>query len=134
MYYYTPNHLTKHGRVYLFYGNTKSAIDTTADHVFDGEKLINERFGIYVCGGDVDNDGYDDLGVAAFGYDKNRGRIYLFNNSPPSLTDITINWDTTNVSPGKHTLKATIPPVPGEEEMPGEDRVLRAKGGVLPVG
>ncbi len=116
--YNYPNASTKHGRVYLFYGNTKGEIDTTPDHIFDGEKLAtDEYFGIYVNAGDVNKDGYDDLGVAAWGYDNNRGRIYLFYNAPPSLTDVSFEWDTSNATPGKHKLKASIAPVSREEDV-----------------
>jgi len=45
-----------------------------------------------------------------------QGRVWLYYGGPPLSTDITFNWNTTNASPGKHTLKASIAPVEGEED------------------
>jgi hypothetical protein len=36
-------------------------------------------------------------------------------------TELILDWDTTDVSIGKHTLKIAIPPVPGEQNK--EDNV-----------
>jgi hypothetical protein len=43
------------------------------------------------------------------------GRDCLFYGPFHDTTNVTFNWDTTNASIGKHTLKVEIPPVPGEK-------------------
>jgi hypothetical protein len=106
----------KHGRAYLFYGNTKASMDTFCDHIFAGEGCTEDYFGFHVAVGDVNNDGYTDALVGAPGANHNIGRAYLYYGPFHDTTDITFNWDTTNVSLGKHILKATIGPVAGEED------------------
>ncbi|MBN2315462.1 MAG: ankyrin repeat domain-containing protein [Sedimentisphaerales bacterium] len=63
------------GRVYLFYGGANLA--TTADLIFEGEKE-EDRFGDGIACGDVDNDGYEDIVIAAGGYSENQGCAYLY--------------------------------------------------------
>jgi ankyrin repeat protein len=63
------------GRVCLYYGGPD--MSTTADLILEGE---NERnvFGDGIACGDIDNDGYDDIVIAAGGYNESRGRAYLY--------------------------------------------------------
>jgi ankyrin repeat protein len=68
------------GRAYLYYGNTKELMDTSHDLVFTGENR-NDRFGISIGCGDVDNDGYGDIIIGARTYPggkPNQGRAYLY--------------------------------------------------------
>jgi len=51
-------------------------------------------------------------------------RAYLYYGPFEDATDITFNWNTTNATPGKHILKASIAPVTGEEDV--ADNVLTA--------
>ena len=111
----------KHGRAYLFYGNTKASMDTNSDHIFAGEGCTEDYFGFHVSVGDVNNDGYTDALIAEPGANHWIGRAHLFYGPFDAITDITFNWDTTNASPGKHTIKVEIPPVPGEQNT--EDNV-----------
>ena len=106
----------KHGRAYLFYGNTKASMDTLCDHIFEGEGCTEDYFGFHVAVGDVNNDGYTDALIAEPGANHWIGRAHLFYGPFDETTDITFNWDTTNATPGKHVLRASIAPVAGEED------------------
>jgi ankyrin repeat protein len=110
-----PGNQYRHGRAYVFYGNSKDAIDTDCDYIFEGEGRTEDWFGAQLGLGDVNNDGYTDTIVGAWGANHWAGRAYLFYGPFSSTSDITFNWDTTNASIGKHTLKIEIPPVPGEQ-------------------
>lgn len=115
--YNYPSPTTRRGRAYIFYGNKQSLIDTSWDHVFEGELgSCYQYFGIANSAGDFNNDKYDDVVIGAWGYKNDQGRAYLYYGPFSNTTDITCNWDTTNVTPGKHILKATIAPVAGEED------------------
>ena len=63
------------GRVYLFYGGPN--MDATADLIFEGQNE-GEFFGIGIACGDIDNDGHEDIVIAASRDSENRGRAYLF--------------------------------------------------------
>ena len=63
------------GRVYLFYGGPD--MDTTADLVLEGQNE-GDWFGAPVVCGDIDNDGYEDIVIAAGQYSERRGRAYLY--------------------------------------------------------
>jgi len=104
------------GRWYIFYGGPKGGMDTIADHTFTGD--TSNFFGWRAELGDVNNDNYGDVLVGGYGYDSYRGRALLWYGGPESsTTQLKFNWDTTNASPGKHTLRAAIAPVAGEEDV-----------------
>jgi len=109
-----PHH-TRIGRTYVYYGGTKTSIDTQPDVIFTGE-TEGSWFGHDIGGGDFNNDGYIDLVAGAWGYNNGEGRAYVFYGPFESKTDITFKWNTTNASVGKHTLKAEIRPVAGEKD------------------
>ena len=76
------------GRAYLYWGSTRSAMDTTADMLFDGDGEKRSAFGagqpaVY----DIDNDGYDDIIVGAFQADAGKGRTYLYFGNTKELLD-----------------------------------------------
>jgi ankyrin repeat protein len=73
------------GRVYLFYGGLN--IDTTPELIFEGEQE-GDRFGRSIVCGDIDNDGYDDILIAADGYSDEQGRAYLYWGSDRNSMDI----------------------------------------------
>jgi len=77
----------KHGRAYLFYGNTKSSIDTNCDHIFAGEGCTEDFFGFHVAVGDVNNDGYTDALIAEPGANHWIGRARLFYGPFDATTD-----------------------------------------------
>ena len=93
------------GQAYLFYGNTKRLFDADCDHTFDSEGGVGDFFGLSVSAGDVDNDNHDDILIGAPEAYNMAGRGYLYYGPFENTTDITFNWDTTNASIGKHTLK-----------------------------
>lgn len=115
--YPDPHYPRMMGRAYIFNGNTRASMDQLADYIFEGESGQNGRFGSAATSADFNNDNYDDVVVGAWGYKNSQGRAYLYYGPFENTTDITFNWDTTNTSPGKHTLKASIAPVAGEEDM-----------------
>jgi len=63
------------GRAYLYYGNTKELMDTSADLIFTGEGP-RDWFGFHISCGDVDNDGYGDIVIGPKG--SKQGRTYLY--------------------------------------------------------
>lgn len=57
------------GRVYLYYGNTKELMDTSADIIFTAENVREQSyFSRYIACGDVDNDGYGDIVIGSARY------------------------------------------------------------------
>jgi ankyrin repeat protein len=63
------------GRVYLYYGGPD--MDNKPDLILEGQNE-KELFGDGIACGDIDNDGYDDIVIAAGGYNESRGRAYLY--------------------------------------------------------
>ena len=49
------------GRAYLYYGNTKELMDTSADLIFTGGEKPGEQIGLGIACGDVDKDGFGDI-------------------------------------------------------------------------
>ena len=113
---YNWHHRKRIGRTYIYYGGTKTSIDTEPDAIFTGEEE-NNYFGHDIGGGDFNNDGYTDIVAGAWGYNDDEGRAYVFYAPFEDETDFTFNWYTTNASIGKHILKIEIPPVPGEHNI-----------------
>jgi len=110
------------GRCYIFYGGPQGDMDTIPDHVFTGDTV--KFFGWRNSLGDVNGDSYGDVLWGGYGYDDYRGRALLWYGPFHATNDITFNWDTTNASIGKHTLKVEIPPVPGEQNTENNTRTV----------
>lgn len=110
------------GKVCMFYGNKREDIDTICDFALIGEDK-DARFGNMLTVGDFNGDGADDLAVGGWGYNNAQGRCWLYYGNPNDTTQLKFNWNTTNASPGKHTLKASIAPVAGEEDI-GDNTVI----------
>ncbi|MHC4752085.1 MAG: ankyrin repeat domain-containing protein [Planctomycetota bacterium] len=70
------------GRAYLYYGNTKELMDTSADLIFTGEKP-RDWFGYSISCGDVDNDGYGDIVIGG----ARQGRAYFYYGDSKSNMD-----------------------------------------------
>jgi hypothetical protein len=116
------------GLGFIFYGNSKDSMDGDFDVKFRGENTdigleiwaANpgsdlSLFGMEVLGIDLNDDGHDDAVISDPGYLNWQGRMYLYYGPFHDTTNISFNWDTTNASIGKHTLKVEIPPVPDEQ-------------------
>jgi hypothetical protein len=103
------------GRAYIYYGNTRARIDDIPDLTLTNDS--RSGFGGTRAIGDVNGDGYDDVIMNGWCYNNGQGRIWLYYGPFTTSADITFNWDTTAATPGKHTLKATIAPVAGEEDV-----------------
>jgi len=79
-----PKYDNDRGRAYLFYGGP--VIDTTCDLILEGE-TEGDLFGRTVSCDDIDNDGYDDILIGAYGYNNRRGRAYLYWGSERASMD-----------------------------------------------
>lgn len=86
--------LTDAGRAYLFYGSSRG-LNTTADWIADGDKAHSAFGGMVNTAGDVNEDGYDDVLIGAYGYDiisgtdvlTDAGRVYLYLGSAGGLAE-----------------------------------------------
>ncbi len=71
------------GRVYVYWGKELSAPNPKPGRILTGENP-NDEFGLGLACGDVNNDGFDDLVIGAYGYKAgaNQGRAYLYYGGP----------------------------------------------------
>jgi pectate lyase len=107
-------------RAYLYLGGPQDTIDAVADYVFTPEIGRNGVFRSVLA--DLNGDGHSDVVMSGCYYNNSQGRAWLWYGPFASSTkELIINWDTTNASMGKHTLKVEILPVPGEQNT--EDNV-----------
>jgi hypothetical protein len=106
----------RQSRAYLYYGSTQGGMDNVCDHIFTGEANGFDAYRAALS--DLNNDGYGDVVLAGAGYPglTYQGRCLLWYGPFDTTTELTFNWNTTNASPGKHILKATIGPVVGEKD------------------
>ncbi|MBA7662044.1 hypothetical protein ES703_70067 [subsurface metagenome] len=71
------------GRVYVYWGKELSAPNPKPGRILTGENPRDE-FGLGLACGDVNNDGFDDLVIGAYGYKAGakQGRAYLYYGGP----------------------------------------------------
>ena len=98
-----------------------TAFDNVADHTFNTSEDI-APFQTHIV--DVHNDGYGDVVRGGCKCNNSQGQRYLWYGPFYNTTSITFTWDTTNTSPGKYILKASIAPAVGEEDI--EDNTTTA--------
>jgi cytohesin len=116
-----------HGRTHLFYGATKSSIDNILDQGFTGEGPQNLI--MYASVADFNGDNCGDIAVGGWGYPNgtNQGRVWLYYGRPPSSTDITLHWDTTNASVGEYILGVKTTPVANKDRTMRSTKTITVK-------
>ncbi|MHC4542314.1 MAG: VCBS repeat-containing protein [Planctomycetota bacterium] len=80
---HSDNKTGRAGRAYLYYGNTKESMDTSADLIFKPENR-DYFFGYTISCGDIDNDGYGDIVIGPW---MEWGRAYLYYGGSKSNMD-----------------------------------------------
>ena len=86
------------GVAYVYHGCSPVGLNTTPNWSQSGQDA-NNYFGYSVAtAGDVNGDGYADLIVGAYGYDYNRGRVYVYWGTAAGLTPNC--WSASGVSSG----------------------------------
>lgn len=75
------------GRAYLYWGSTKSKMDTFCDLTFSGEQDKSHFAELCISGGDVNADGFADILIGAKQYRGFRGRAYLFYGDAKAYMD-----------------------------------------------
>ncbi|MEO7356987.1 MAG: FG-GAP-like repeat-containing protein, partial [Ignavibacteria bacterium] len=84
------------GRAYIYYGG--AAMNNVADVTMTGE-APNNGFGFSVSeAGDVNNDGYADVNVGAYGYSSSTGRAYIYYGGAVmnNVADVTLTGEAPN--------------------------------------
>jgi ankyrin repeat protein len=75
-------------RAYLYYGNKKELMDTSADLIFTEENRW-DQFGLRIACGDIDNDGFGDIVIRTIDQPrrKQQDRTYIYCGSSKSNMD-----------------------------------------------
>jgi len=92
----SPNYNSSAGREYIYFGG--AAMNNSPDVTITGEQA-GSYFGYSASSaGDVNNDGYPDVIVGAFGYNSATGRVYLYDYymSDEIIPDIAMNGESTS--------------------------------------
>lgn len=80
------------GRVYIYFGGL--TIHTDPDLILEGEEKFN-YFGGSITGADLNKDGFSDLIIGAYGYERTNllGRVYVYYGSatPDTTADLIMN-------------------------------------------
>jgi len=84
------------GRVYLYDYHSNGGI--ISDITMTGAAASNVFGGCVSSAGDVNDDGYSDVIVGAWGYSSNTGRAYIFFGGSPinNIADVTLTGEATN--------------------------------------
>ncbi|MFH0987119.1 MAG: VCBS repeat-containing protein [Candidatus Micrarchaeota archaeon] len=99
-YYYSSNK----GKAYVYYGSSTGINNASANVTMIGE-AANDYFGVSTKSlGDVDNDGYSDVIVGAYGFSSYKGKTYFYSTKPVSVANSTLlvsnteSWGATSYS------------------------------------
>jgi len=98
----SPNGISKAGQAYVFFGNSTSALDgkswsaSSANVTINGT-TVNEYLSSSVASGDVNNDGYDDLIIGAYGANSYAGQAYVFFGGATATLD-GASWNSTSAN------------------------------------
>jgi len=90
------------GRAYIYFGNSGSEMDATADVSITGE-AGNDQFGFSVSGaGDVNGDDFDDVIVGAPESNSGAGSAYIYfgASTMDNIADVTMTVESTNTQFG----------------------------------
>ncbi|MBM9500132.1 Ig-like domain-containing protein [Leptospira sp. 201903071] len=83
-----PNSTTSRGRVYIFHsagaGGIVDSSATTAACTLTGT-ASNDLFGNSVASGNINGDIYADVAIGSYGYNGQRGRVYIYHGSSTGL-------------------------------------------------
>jgi hypothetical protein len=83
-----PRFSSATGRAYVFHGSA-AGVGTSARTTLTGTDGPNSEFGRSVCGlGDLDGDGFDDVGVGAPNFAMLTGRAYGYRGSASGITEL----------------------------------------------
>lgn len=85
-----PDYNSQQGRLYLFHGaggGIASGGATARNAELTGEGT-GQRFANYLHAGDLNGDGYDDVGVGAYLFSSSTGRAYVFHGSASGVTTV----------------------------------------------
>lgn len=85
------------GRVYIYLGSS-AGLETTVHYQITGETY--SRFGKSVaCGGDLNNDGTDDILIGAYKFSDLRGKVYAYYSNTCGITN---GWESNGQSEDNH--------------------------------
>ena len=76
-----PGYSTSTGRAYVYHGGS-AGVTTTVAATLTGSTTSNYFGNSVAGGGDISNDGYDDVVVGAYGYSSSTGAVYIYRGYP----------------------------------------------------